>query len=477
MTDDLHYLDLSALSLLLRTRRLSPVEVTRAMLTRIEALDGALHSYAVVTADVALDQARQAEVEIGGGNWRGPLHGVPLAVKDLCFTKGIPTAAGMAIRADFRPGFDATVVERLRRAGAVLLGKLQMTEGAFARHHPTVVPPVNPWAADRWPGASSSGPGVATAAGLCFASLGSDTLGSIRFPSASNAVTGLKPTWGRVSRYGIFPLAESLDHIGPMTRSAADAAAVLQAIAGADYNDPTALLALVPDYAGDLGRGVAGIRIGVDPRFNADGVDGAVIEVLAAAAAALADLGASIREVAMPDPDAAIAGAWTLCIAEAALAHAETYPALRTSYGPFLNGVLEAGHKTSGIEVANALRERELFRGQIAGLFETVDLLLVPALAGPPPRLSELASLNNASPSKRLRFTAPLNMTGSPSITLPAGFTSDGVPLSVQLVARHLDESLLLRAGAAFQGSTAWHRQRPPISSVAKSPDCPADDA
>jgi amidase len=416
-----------------------------------------------VTIDLALAQAREAEAEIGRGNWRGPLHGVPIAVKDLCYTKGIPTAAGMAIHADFRPAFDATVVARLRQAGAVLLGKLQMTEGAFARHHPSVTPPVNPWAADRWTGVSSSGSGVATAAGLCYASLGSDTLGSIRFPSASNAVTGVKPTWGRVSRHGIFPLAGSLDHIGPMTRSAADAAAVLQIIAGSDSDDPTTLRWPVPDLGGESGKGATGLRIGIDPQYNAVGVDAGVVAALEAARKVFAELGASIREIRFPDPAAAIAGAWTLCTAEVALAHAATYPARAADYGPYLSGALEIGRQTMGIDVVNANREREIFRGRVIALFEDIDLLLCPALAGPPMRLGDMVNPDTAAASPRLRFTAPFNMTGSPTITLPGGFTADGVPLAIQLVARHLDESLLLRAGVAFQAATEWHKRRPPL--------------
>src|SRR5690349_3127599 len=200
------------------------------------------------------------------------LHGVPVAVKDLCWTEGIATAAGMPLHKDFVPAVDATVVRKLREAGAVLLGKLQLTEGAFADHHPDVPPPVNPWHPDHWSGASSSGSGVATAAGLCFGSLGSDTGGSIRFPSAANGNTGLKPTWGRVSRHGCFELAASLDHIGPMCRSATDAAIVLAAIAGADPDDPTTLRAPVPDYLAGDDRTLQGVRVGLDEAYALEGV-------------------------------------------------------------------------------------------------------------------------------------------------------------------------------------------------------------
>src|SRR5438105_3237631 len=231
MSADLHYLSLDEAARRLKGRQLSSVELTKAILDRIEKLDPKLKSYATLTPERALADAARLDGETAAGTSRGPLHGVPIAVKDLCNTAGVATAAGMAIHRNHVPAKDATVVARLKRAGAVILGKLQMTEGAYGLHHPTIQPPLNPWNAAYWTGVSSSGSGVATAAGLCFASLGSDTGGSIRFPSTMNGLTGLKPTWGRVSRAGVFALAESLDHIGPMTRSALDCAIVLGVIA------------------------------------------------------------------------------------------------------------------------------------------------------------------------------------------------------------------------------------------------------
>ena len=246
---DLHFLELTDLAELIQTRKISPAEATRQQLERVAALDGTLASYAVVTAERAMAEARAAETDIAAGRYRGPLHGVPLAVKDLFWTQDVPTAAGTTIHRSFKPTEDATAVRRLREAGAVLLGKLQMTEGAYSDHHPEITSPRNPWNADYWPGISSSGPGVAVAAGLCFGALASDTGGSIRWPSAANGLTGIKPTWGRVSRHGVFDLAPSLDHVGPMARSVADAAALLTAVAGADLADPTALQERVVNFA------------------------------------------------------------------------------------------------------------------------------------------------------------------------------------------------------------------------------------
>src|SRR5882672_1535125 len=298
---DLHYSELVEVGRRIQKRELSSVEATQAQLERIARLDGRLKSYAYVMASSALSQAHAAEKEIAAGKVRGPLHGVPIAVKDLCWTKDAPTAAGMKIYRDNRPSEDATVVARLKDAGAVILGKLQLTEGAYADHHPEIDPPRNPWDPALWPGASSSGSGVATAAGLCYGSLGSDTGGSIRFPSAANSVTGLKPSWGRVSRYGVFELAATLDHIGPMARSAADCGAMLGAIAGADPNDPTSVQDPVPNYLAGMTQGLRGVRVGVDHAWNTGGVDPIMVKAVSTALEIVRGLGADIREVTFPD--------------------------------------------------------------------------------------------------------------------------------------------------------------------------------
>jgi amidase len=435
------------------------------MLARIDKLDAGLKSYATVTAELARRQAREAEAEIKRGGWRGPLHGVPIAVKDLCYTKGIPTAAGMPIHRDFKPDHDSTVVERFGQAGAVLLGKLQLTEGAFADHHPSIPPPVNPWNKDHWSGASSSGSGVATAAGLCFASLGSDTGGSIRFPSAANGVTGLKPTWGRVSRYGVFALAESLDHIGPMTRSAADAAAVLGVIAGADPNDPTAVQHPVPNYLAALPRGIRGVRVAVDRALNTAGVDKDMVKVVDDAITVLSDLGADIREAKFPSPDRIVKDWLPLCAVETAVAHEATFPKHVDQYGPGLRGLIEIGRALSGLDLTKILIARAAFRGEVEAFFQNVDLLVIPAQHAAAPTTATMATLGEDPKAIEmlLRFTSPFDVTGSPTITLPGGFTAKGLPIAFQLVSRPLEEDLLLRAGHAFQLATDWHKRQPPV--------------
>lgn len=348
---------------------------------------------------------------------------MPIGLKDLCYTTFAPTAGGTTIHAKFVPSFNATIVDRLEHAGAVTLGKLKMTEGAYTSHPPNDQAPLNPWGVDYWVGSSSSGSGVATSAGLCFGSIGSDTGGSIRFPSATCGLTGIKPTWGRVSRHGVFPLADSLDHVGPMCRSAADAAAMLGVIAGADVNDPTALQAPVPNYLAGIADGIRGVRIGVDRSY-------------------------------IP-----------MCAIETAEAYLETYPSRKSEYGPDLAQLIEQGRSMSGIEIAQIHHERLKFCGSLAALFGDIDLLLIPTMPVPIPTLTKMAEYG-ADPNvllSILRFTAVFDFSGSPTITLPNGMASDGLPLSMQLVGPHLSEDVLARAGHAFQSVTDWHTRRAPI--------------
>ncbi|HEX7437417.1 MAG TPA: amidase, partial [Caldimonas sp.] len=437
--------------------------LTREMLRRIERLDPDLKSYARVTPELALEQARAAEQMIGRRQILAQLHGVPIAVKDLCFTKGVVTAAGMPLHRDFVPGFDATVVTRLREAGAILLGKLQLTEGAFADHHPDITPPRNPWHHDHWSGASSSGSGVATAAGLCFGSLGSDTGGSIRFPSAANGNTGLKPTWGRVSKYGCFELAASLDHIGPMCRSAADAAIVLGAIAGVDPHDPTTLRADVPDYLAAADGDLRGVRIGFDERYALEGVDTETRRAVEATLATLRALGAETLSIRFPDVDAMLADWGPNCAVETAVAHEPTFPARRAEYGPGLAGLIDAGRGLSGLDYQRILLRRRAFTGRVHEALAPVDAMLVPAQPIAAPTVARMATLGQvpAELAALIRYTAPFDMSGHPTLTVPAAFTAAGLPVGVQFVGRHLGEAAICRVGRAFQRATEWHRRHP----------------
>jgi amidase len=466
MPSDLAYQSLTTVSDHIRRKHLSSAEVTEALLRRIGELDGRYRSYATVLPERALSQAKAADAELKRGLWRGPLHGVPIAVKDLCYTTFAPTSAGTKIFKDFVPAFNATVVDRLEEAGAVLLGKLKMTEGAYTSHHPDVPAPLNPWNVEYWVGSSSSGSGVATSLGLCYGSLGSDTGGSIRFPSATCGLTGVKPTWGRVSRYGVFALADTLDHVGPMTRSAADAAAMLGVIAGADRNDPTTYRAPVPDYLEAIGDGVRGLKIGIDRGYATDGIDPQVVAALSEAERVFKGLGATIREVRFP-PYQKLVSQWiAMCSVETAKAHAETYPSRKSEYGPDLAQLIDQGIATTGVEIADIAHERMRFSRELAEVFEAVDILLIPTMPVPIPSL-KLMQAYGEDPGvllSILRFTAPFDFSGSPTITLPNGLDSAGMPLSMQLVGAHLSEDVLVRAGAAFQGATNWHEQRPPVA-------------
>jgi amidase len=461
--DHVHYLSLMDLSAALRRGALTSTDVTEALLSRIAHHDGVLKSYTTLLADRARAKAREADGELRRGFYRGPLHGVPIAVKDLCYTSFAPTSAGMFIHKDFVPPYTSTVVERLERAGAILLGKLSMTEGAYATHHPKMKTPVNPWNADVWTGASSSGSGAATAAGLCYASLGSDTGGSIRFPSAGCGLTGLKPTWGRVSRHGICHLSESLDHIGPMARTAADTAAVLASIAGSDPNDPTSVLDPVPDYLAEIGGGIRGLRVGIADAYAFEPTDPEVCAVLTAAQEALVELGARIVPVTFPSITDASTAWGHLCAVETAIAHEATYPSQAGSYGPGLGGFIDAGRKVTAFDLGKAQITRSKFAGQVAAVFQDIDVLLAPVMTGPTPSAAEWIEMVKGDISHLLRYTAEFNFTGQPAITLNGGFDKRGAPIGFQLVGKHMSESLLLRAGHAYQSITDWHARHPTL--------------
>ena len=461
----LAYHTISDLAPLIARREISPVEITQMQLDRIAALDGRLYSYATVMAEEALSAAQRLEAELASGHYRGPLHGIPVAVKDLCYTAGVRTMGGTPVLADHVPTFDATVVARLREAGAILLGKLNLTEGAMSRYHPDFGVPRNPWSDDRWTGASSSGPGVATAAGLCYAALGSDTGGSIRYPAAACGVAGLRPTRGRVSRHGILPLAESLDVVGPLTRSSPDAALVFEAIAGADPADRTTRDEPVPDMVSELERPVAGLRLGLDHDYQRRDVEPVVADALAEAIAVLVGLGIEIVDVAMPNL-APYEWVWpVLCSTEAAIAHRATYPSREQEYGPWFRSWLERGTAITGMEYARATHQRAELAGLLRETFAGIDALACPVLPTVVPRVTpedwwggEGVDVN----AVRGRFTRPFALAGLPSLTVPCGIDEDGIPVSLQLVGHHCSEARLCRMGQAYESATGWHQQHPP---------------
>jgi len=462
----LHFKTIVEVASLIESRALSPVDVTEAALERINEHDPQYKSYATVMADQARESAQAAEQAIAAGNYLGPLHGVPIAVKDLCFTRGVATMGGTKALVDHVPGFDSTVVQRLKSSGAVILGKLNLTEGAMAGYNPDFQVPVNPWGAHLWSGASSSGSGVATAAGLCYGSLGSDTGGSIRFPSAACGIVGLKPTWGRVSRYGVLALAESLDHIGPMVRCSADAGIMLQAIAGLDPNDPTSLPDLVPDILQGIEQGVSGLRIGLDEKYISENTDPELVASVMSGITTLEGLGAVIVPINMPDISSYMEAWVTLCFSEAIAAHEATYPSRRDDYGPWCQGMLDNGARVTGAEYAKANNVRSACRGLLNNIFQDVDIICCPAMTSPP---FPITLEEMYGPTFLLdvpdwgRFTVPYDFSGSPSISLPCGKNSEGLPLTIQFVGRHLSEPLLCRIGHTFEQTTDRGALRPDI--------------
>ena len=461
----LHFKTITEIAEAIAAKQLSPIDITTAMLERIAQLDGRLLSYATVMAEHAMAAAQKAEQEINAGTYRGPLHGVPIAVKDLCFTKGVRTMGAAKVLTDHVPTFDSTVVAKLEVAGAVLLGKLNLTEGAMGGYNPEFDIPKNPWNPDRWTGSSSSGSGVATAAGLCFGSLGSDTGGSIRFPSASCGIVGIKPTWGRVSRYGVLALAESMDHVGPMTRRVADAGIMLEAIAGADPNDPTSLPNPVPNMLEGIGQDLQGIRVGFDEHYATKDIDTELAEAVRTGVEVLADQGAEVIEVQLPDVDEYVLAWPTLCSAEAVLAHAGTYPSQRDAYGPWFRGWLDMGAKVTGADYAKANNLRAACTGHLRRVFAEIDVLVCPSMAAPPHRVSPkmLYGAYGARDPKFQRFTVPFNFNGAPTLSVPCGLNSEGLPLSIQFVGKHLTEPLLCRVGHAYESATSWQNLHPDV--------------
>ncbi|MBW2241708.1 MAG: amidase [Deltaproteobacteria bacterium] len=469
LPDSAHWLSALEVGTAIGRGEFSSSEVTQSMLARIEELNPVYRPYNLVLVERALAQAQKLDDELRAGNSRGPLHGVPIGIKDLCDIEGEPTFAGTQFLGKLGNATETScVVERLEAAGAVILGKLKLTEGAFTSHHPSVEPPINPWCEERWTGISSSGSGVATAAGLAFATLGSDTGGSIRLPSASCGLTGLKPTHGRVPLHGVFPLSTSLDHVGPMTRNVADCAAIFDVIAGGDARDPQSLWSRAPRDEGASAQPPAanarGVRMGVDRRAFEEG-DEKMAGLVIAALDVFRELGAEIIELELPDM-APTAAAWPLiCAADVANAHAATFPSRADEYGPDLRGLLEVGNSVSGRALAEANAVRDVYAISFDRLFDEVSAVLTPVIPVPLPAGTNLGG-GELSPEQGLlvmRFNLPVDMARTPALTMPCGFTGDGGPVGFQLVARRLHEARLLELGAAYQGATDWHEAHPRI--------------
>jgi aspartyl-tRNA(Asn)/glutamyl-tRNA(Gln) amidotransferase subunit A len=457
--DDLTRYDLATLADKFRRREVSPVAATEAYLARIEATEPRLNAYITVTADIARAAARKAEEEIVRGEWRGPLHGIPIALKDLCYTRGIRTTAGSKILADFVPDHDATVYRRLREAGAVMLGKLNLHEFAAgaSSNNPHYGPVRNPYDLERIPGGSSGGSAAALVARSALGTIGTDTGGSIRIPAALSGCVGLKPTYGRVSRYGVAPLAYSVDHVGPMARTVRDTALMLNVIAGHDRDDSTSSIERVPDFTAALGEDIAGMRLGVVEEL-CRGLDDEVGRSFDAALAALAGAGALIDRISIPvlTSPAARAARTLIVRAEALEIHERWLLERPGDYGDDVRKLLELGIAVPASSYVRAQRVRALMLAQSESALAKFDLLVSPACPITAPRIGEESitmpdgSILMVLPALAM-CCAPFNATGQPAIAVPIGLSSTGLPIAIQFAGRAFDEAGVLRAAYAYE--------------------------
>ena len=450
-------LDVAALAPKLRAREISPVELTEAYLGRIGELDGKLRAYITVTAEVARAAAKAAETEIMAGKWRGPFHGVPVAIKDLFYTSGIRTTGGSKILAEFVPDYDATSWKRLADAGAVLLGKLNLHEFAYgltsANPHWGAVR--NPYDLDRIPGGSSGGSAAAIVAGMAAATIGTDTGGSIRIPAALCGCVGFKPTWSRVSRYGVIPLANTLDHVGPITRTVRDAAMMLGVIAGHDANDSTSSRNPVPDYTKPLGAAIRGTRVGVIRELRS-GLGTDFSRSFDAALKQLASLGAEVEEVSVPSIEMAAMAVTIIMFAEGLEYHENWIRTRPNDYGDDVRQLLEMGMGVTGTSYVRMQRARARILADALNALEGRDVLVAPTSSVPAPRLDQIGMGDGDSDRIDLvqaifRFTGPFDATGQPALAIPIGLSSGGLPLSMQIIGRPFDEAAVIKVADAYE--------------------------
>jgi aspartyl-tRNA(Asn)/glutamyl-tRNA(Gln) amidotransferase subunit A len=460
-TQDVTRLSMKEAATLLRRKAVSPVELTQACLTRIERLNPVLNAFITITGEQALRQAGKAEAEIARGDWRGPLHGVPVALKDLFDTEGIRTTAASGIFKDRVPTADAEVVRRLNAAGAVLLGKLNMHEFAYGGTSTASYfgPVHNPWKLEYTSGGSSGGSGAAVAAELCYGALGSDTGGSIRQPAAYCGIAGLKPTYGRVSTQGVIPLAWSLDHVGPMCRAVADLAAMLQAIAGYDSQDTNSMNVPVPDYSQAARMKVSALRLGIPRAIFYEKLDPEVEAAVNNAIEVLRKLTASVQDVQLPAYQTL-----PITAAEAYAFHSSYLAKTPELYQPTTRQRLEGGAKVTAEAYIHARRELDRLRRSVREVFSGVDLLITPTTPIPAVTIAESANLEAPPPGGvqlSLRNTQPFDIYGLPAISVPCGFTGSGLPIGLQISGAHFGEQTVLALAHAYEEATDWHTRRP----------------
>jgi aspartyl-tRNA(Asn)/glutamyl-tRNA(Gln) amidotransferase subunit A len=455
---ELAFASIEPLAQQLRKKKLSPVELIQTMLARIERLNPQLNAYLTVTAEQALGDARRAEREILRGRWRGPLHGVPISLKDNICTLGVRTTAGSKILRDFIPQRNATVVRRLRGAGAIVLGKTNLHEFAYGvtTNNPHFGPTRNPWDPARIPGGSSGGSAAAVAAGLCFLSVGSDTGGSIRIPAALCGIVGFKPTFGLVSCHGVVPLAASLDHVGPLARTVPDAAILLGVLAGRDIGASRA--------------SKRRLRLGWPRGYFWEKLDEEVRRLVEAAARSFEREGCALEEIALPHLSDSVEPSTQIALAEARHFHesAGYYPARAEDYSEEVRKRLELGGQIRAIEYLEALEVRQQVRGEFDAALANVDAILAPTVPVAAPRIAEervrIGTEEEAVRGALLRLNRPANFTGHPAISVPCGFTRAGLPVGLQIIGRAFEEALLLRLAGVYEQSHKWCAARPAVA-------------
>jgi len=455
-TRDLAGMTLKQASSLIRTKAVSSVDLTQACLARIGKLQALLNAYITVTGDQALDQARELDRELQRGKWRGPLHGIPIALKDNIDTAGVRTTGASQLFKDRVPAEDAEVARRLKGAGAILLGKLNLHEFAYGGTSAvTYFGPVhNPWDATLTPGGSSGGPGAAVAADLCFASIGTDTAGSIRIPASYCGIVGLKPTYGRVSIRGIIPLSWSLDHAGPMCKTVEDTAILLNVVAGYDSQDTTTVDVSVPDYVRAVARPTAKLRLGLPRRPFFDDLNPEVGKAIEAALAVLRKLTGGMMDVSLPPA----AEGPVIFGVEAYTYHRDWITKTPELYEPPIRAALQRGADIKADAYAGALRDLAKARREIRSVFATVDLLVLPTMADPPFKIDAGLTRNVSA-----RNTLPFDIYGIPVISVPCGFTSAGLPIGLQIAGAPWAEPAVLALAHAYEQATQWHARHPKL--------------
>ena len=467
---ELHFKSITEQAAMLRVGDVSPVELTSAYLDRIEALNGELGAYITVMGEQAMAQARQAESEMQAGEDKGVLHGIPVAIKDIIYTEGVLTSGGSKVLVDFVPDADSTIVRRLDAAGVVLLGKLNLSEFAIGGtiDHPFGTPR-NPWNMDHTAGGSSSGSGIATAGGLCAGALGSDTGGSVRGPAGFCGIVGLRPTYGRVTRQGVLPMCWSMDTVGPMTRTVADCALMLNAIAGRDALDSTSSDAPVPDYSATLDGGVSGLRIGLPTEmFEYEGLAADVRDSVMRAVSVLGEQGATAEEISLPL--SANSGAVFIGTADVDCAtyHADWLRTRGDDYDWSTRTRLESASLVPAWAYLRAQRARELIRRELMAALDKYDIIILPTGPVAAPTIEASTGRPGGYYQGRLdlgrrRYTSPAALAGLPALSIPSGFSDAGLPIGMQIIGRAFDEATLFRVGQAYETATEWHTQHPAV--------------